>query len=213
MTDLFNLTKVSVSSTAHEIDGDELTVDELVDLIHAAKGFEKSRIIPLLRDVLGVSDSKWKEYKDARVYSFKLAKTGKASVEYALKSVDDEWVTRKEAHSEGGRAELYKAMDDLIPFALSAIELSDEWDKDELKLTGAVFKYADDEDNTMSVSLLLQKKTTLEEVLNMPPTPPRFERPPGKGLDDTKVYDSETARLVDRLINEIRRYLAGDRWS
>jgi hypothetical protein len=196
---------------------DELTTDYLVELIHRDRRTPKYLIIPMLRDTLGVSDSKWAEFKNARIYSFKLSSTkskgDRVQVEYGVKTSEGEWVDRKESHNESGRSELYKAMDDLIPFALSVIELSSEWSGDEVKLVGAVFKYGDDEADTLSVGLQLQGKTSLGEALNMPITPPRFERPPGDGDDETKCYDSDTARLVDRLINEIRRYLAGDRWS
>lgn len=193
------------------VETDEITTDYLVELIHHDRGTPKHKIIPLLREVLGVSDSKWAEFKDVRIYSFKRLKS-KTAIEYGVKTPDGDYVVRKESHTEAGREELNKALEDLVPFALSTLELSNERDTEDVKLTGAVFKYADDEEETMSVSLLLQTQTSLEEPLNMPPTPQRFEHPPGKGDDDTKCFDSDTARLCDRLINEIRRYLAGERY-
>jgi len=201
-------------SIDYAIEQDVITADYLVELIHRDRGIQKHLIVPLLRETLGVSDSKWAEFKNARIYSFKIAslkKLDKIQIEYGIKNSEGEWVVRKESHTESGRTELYAALNDLIPFALSTLELSNDRDSEDVKLIGAIFKYADDEEETLSVSLLLQTQTSLEEPLNMPPTPQRFEHPPGGGLDDTKCFDLDTARLCDRLINEIRRYLAGER--
>lgn len=199
-----------LEQAAEEMQQDAIDVDYLVDLIHRDRGIQKHLIIPILRETLGVSDSKWDEFKNVRIYSFKRLKS-KTTIEYGVKDPEGEWVVRKESHTDPGREELNRALEDLIPFALSTLELSNDRDSDGVKLTGAIFKYVDDEAETMSVSLQLQTQTSLEEPLNMPPTPPRFEHPPGGGDDDTKCFDSDTARLCDRLINEIRRYLAGER--
>lgn len=205
-------------STEREIDyglEDEiLTIDYLVNLIHQDSGIPQHKIVPILREKLGVADSRWAEFKGARIHSFKKTETKRKSaidVEYSLKNAEGQWVTRKESHAESAREELGNALRDLIPFALSTLEMSTERDEENVELYGAVFKYCDDKQETMSVSLLARTKTTLEETLNLPPTPPRFEQPPGDGDDESKVYDTDTSRLVDRLLNEIRRYLAGER--
>lgn len=196
-----------------------LRLDEqsLLQLCAEQFGLEREQAIPELRAAVGrLSPQTQTDYGSARIRKIKLSKserTGKERlrVDYMLPTGDEDWREFSQTdRAEDLPPEFLKALEDLVPQALEILELESEYGEG-MKTSGVSLSYSDDEANTMTVVLTLQKtlsSTPSPFVLNTPAKPCT---PYGGGDDDSNCVSVGMVVALETLLQATRFYLSGQR--
>lgn len=153
--------------------------------------------------------------RDVRLKSFKFLR-GKRKDKYVIKYLkpkpiegdEIEWEETTTESIDAAHDSLSMALKNLIPYALSVIEVN--WKPEECEIVGVHYSYADDEEQTQLVMFTLLHKNSLGEKTSVN-THPRSAEPVGGGDERDKCYPEKVGDLLDTLDHEIRRYLGGDR--